>query len=939
MKSTSRPVLVWSRWLWLFFGMIGLGSFTLAESQIGIQQLKCENRSEPRGVDPGHLHFGWQLRSARRGDTQTAWEIALASSRQLLNQNEPDLWRSGRIEGSESMQIPYQGNTLVGGEEYYWKVRVWDREGNQGDWSKPACFVTALNPNQWDGARWIGYEVLPTSLRQIPGVHGNGDDLGKIAKRRSIVPLFRREFEIRPGLARALLFISGLGHYEASLNGARVGNDFLAPGWTLYSKTCLYNIHNVTQLLHDGRNALGVVVGNGFFNINREFYRKLVIAFGYPMVKLKLQLEYDDGRIESITSDSDWKTAASPITFSSIYGGEQYDAQLEQNGWDQPGFAEIGWKPVVMPDGPDGVLKPELESPLRVMQEFSPVKILQPKTGIYVYDFGQNVSGTLRLKTSGPKGKQIRLLPGELLDKNGLINQKASGEPHLLAYTLKGNGEETWQPRFTYYGARYVQVEGAVPSGQSPSASNLPLMINLQLLHTRYSGAESGSFQCSNDLFNRIFELIRWGIRGNLASVPTDCPHREKLGWLEQAYLMGPSIFYNYDIYGLYQKLMDDILDSALPNGLVPDIAPEFVPFEEGFRDSPEWGSAAVVLPWLMYRWYGDTTAMERSYSTMAAYAGYLRGKSQGGILSHGLGDWFDLGPKPPGPSQLTPMGLTATAIYYHDLDLLSQMAKILGKEEDARKYQEEAAEVKKAFNIAFFDATSGTYATGSQTSQAMPYCLGLAREDSRKKVIENLVQSIRKNGNALTAGDIGFHFVLRALQDGGTPEVIYDMNSRSDVPGYGFQLAKGATSLTESWAAREDVSNNHMMLGHLMEWLFSGLAGIRQDKDSTGFKTIVIAPQPVGDIQWVRAKFDSPRGEILSDWKQEGTRFELKVKVPIGSKAIVVLPARRLEDVLENGRAAQESEMVRGIGIRDRKAEFEIESGEYDFVVPQMQR
>ncbi len=927
-------------WLsWLFLGMMSLGSFGSAESQIQILQLKCECRSEPRGVDPDHLHFSWQLRSARRGETQTAWEIALASSWQLLNQNEPDLWRSGRIEGSENMQIPYQGNSLMGGKEYYWKARVWDRGGNHGGWSEAASFVTALNPDQWMGARWIGYEALPAALRQIPGVHGNGDNLGTIAKRRSIVPLFRREFEIRPGLTRALLFISGLGHYEASLNGAKVGNEFLAPGWTLYSKTCLYNIHNVTQLLHEGPNALGVIVGNGFFNINREYYRKLVIAFGSPMVKLKLQLEYEDGRVESIISNSDWKTSASPITFSSIYGGEQYDAQLEQDGWDQPGFAENGWKPVVMPDGPDGALKPELASPLQVMQEFSAVKIIQPKPGIYVYDFGQNVSGILRLKTRGEKGKQIRLLPGELLDKNGLINQKASGEPYLLAYTLKGHGEEKWQPRFTYYGARYVQVEGGVPSGESPSPSNLPLLLNLQLLHTRYAGAETGSFQCSNDLFNRIFELIRWGIRGNLASVPTDCPHREKLGWLEQAYLMGPSIFYNYDIYGLYQKLIGDILDSALPNGLAPDIAPEFVPFEEGFRDSPEWGSAAVILPWLMYRWYGDTVAMDRAYPVMTAYVGYLRGKSQGGILSHGLGDWFDLGPKPPGPSQLTPMGLTATAIYYHDLDLLSQMAKILGKEEDARKYQAQAAGIKQTFNEAFFDATSGVYATGSQTSQAMPYCLGLAPEDSREKVVENLVQSIRKNGNALTAGDIGFHFVLKALEEGGYSPVIFDMNSRSDVPGYGFQLAKGATSLTESWAAREDVSNNHMMLGHLMEWLFSGLAGIRQDKDSTGFRTIVIAPQPVGDIQWTRAKFDSPRGIILSDWKREGARFELKVHIPIGCKAVVALPARRLEDVMESGRPAQESEMVRGIGVREETAQFEIGSGEYDFVVPQVQR
>lgn len=650
----------------------------------------------------------------------------------------------------------------------------------------------------WGKAVWIGFENLPDSMKVVPGVHGNGDKLGNKAVKRGVVPLFRKEFVIAKKIKRATLSISGLGHYEASINGEKVGKSFLAPGWTNYDKTCLYNTYDVTSQLKPGKNALGVIVGNGFYNINRERYRKLVIAYGYPKMISKLNIEYTDGSVSTVVSGSGWKCTPSPIVFSSIYGGEDYDATLEQKGWDQPGFDDSGWKPALQVTIPSGRLTAETDYPLTVREVISVKKTEQPEPGKFLYDFGQNCSGIIELKVSGKKGSVIKLTPGELISKDKKINQRASGSPYYFSYTLKGDGVETWRPKFTYYGFRYVMVEGGVPASQKKDVDT-PQIIDLKLLHTCNSAPKVGEFSCSNDLFNRIYTLIDWAVRSNLQSVTTDCPHREKLGWLEQTYLMGASMFYNYDLHALYKKAVRDMIDSQTADGLVPDIAPEYVPFEGGFRDSPEWGSAAVILPWMIWQWYGDRAVIEEAIPMMKKYVDYLGTKADHHILSHGLGDWFDYGPKRPGEAQLTPKALTATAIWYYDIILLSKMMDLTDHKEDAKKMNLLAAEVKKAFNDKFFNKQTKVYSTGSQTAMAMPLCVGLVDETDRKAVFSNLVDSISKSGKSLTAGDIGFHFLVKALEENGGSQLLFDMNFRNDVPGYGFQLKKGATALTST--------------------------------------------------------------------------------------------------------------------------------------------
>jgi hypothetical protein len=749
-------------------------------------------------------------------------------------------------------------------------VKVWDKDGVESEWSDAGTFQTGLfSVTDWGNAKWIGYEELADELKLVPGIHGNGNDQGKKALQRPVIPLFRKNFVVLKSIASATLFVSGLGHYEAYMNGAKVGNSFLAPGWTNYDKTVFYNAYDVTKMVETGTNSLGAIVGNGFYNINRERYRKLVIAYGMPKMFCRLQIKYADGTTEDIVSDHTWKTAPSPITYTSIYGGEDYDARMEQRNWNKSGFDDSSWKNVQLVHPPAGSLAAETDYPLKVMNIFDVKEIFELKPGVSLYDFGQNASGIIELKIKGKKGQEVRLIPAELITKDKLANQKATGNPYYFSYILKGDGEEVWRPRFSYYGFRYVQVEGATPK-MIGSQSDLPVIVDLKMLHTRNSTPISGTFECSNILFNQIFSLIDWSIRSNLQSLLTDCPHREKLGWLEVTQLMGNSIHYNYDIYHFYSKMVDDMIQSQTIDGLVPDIAPEYVKFGGGFRDSPEWGSASVILPWLLYEWYGDPSVLEKAWPMMLKYVTYLKSKSENHIVSHGLGDWFDMGPKQPGESQLTPKSLTATAIYFYDLKLLSKIAGVIGKINDQQNIIAWSDSVKTSFNTKFFNPKTGVIATGSQTSMSMPYSVGLVDQEFKDLVINNLEDSIRANGKALTAGDVGFHYLVEALTKGGKSQLLYEMNNRNDVPGYGFQLSRGATALTESWPALENVSNNHLMLGHLMEWFYSGLGGIGQTENSVGYKEISIKPKMVEGLAHAKATYDSPYGPIKCDWTRK---------------------------------------------------------------------
>jgi hypothetical protein len=904
-----------------------------AAQSLRVSNLRCDYQPRPLAVQTGTPTLNWELRTTRRNVRQTAYQVLVADSPRQLDQNVGNVWDSGKVASEASIQVPYAGQALRPATTYFWKVKTWDNQGGASVWSAPADWQTGLfAPADWKGARWIAYDQLPADRVAALPVDGNKDAYTG----NNVLPLLRKQFTAKKP-TKATLFISGLGQFEAMLNGQKVGNHFLDPGWTKYDRQAQYVAFDVTKQIKNGPNALGVLLGNGFYYVPpvKERYRKLKSAFGYPKLLCRLALTYADGSQQDVVSDLSWQTAAGPVTFSSIYGGEDYNAGLEQPGWAAAGFDAQQWRPVITVDGPAELLAQQQE-PLRVLDSFKAKSIAQAQPNKWVYDFGQNASGIIELQVKGHAGDTVRIAPAELLATDKTITQKNVGRGFYFTYVLKGGGVETWRPRFTYYGFRYAQVEGGVPKGER-NPKNRPEIISLTALHTRNAAEQVGEFSCSNDLFNRTHALIDWSIKSNLASVFTDCPHREKLGWLEETHLMGASMRYRYDIATLCRKTIQDMQASQLADGLVPEIAPEYVKFEWGgdiFRDSPEWGSASIILPWYVYQWYGDRQVLASSYPMMQRYVAYLGTQAVNHINSKGLGDWYDLGPKPPGTSQLTPMGVTATAIYYYDLTLLTQIARLLGKADDALGYEKLGTEVKTAFNAKFFNPQTKQYATGSQAANAMALYMGLVAPADQAAVLDNLVQDIRSYGNALTAGDIGYRYLLRVLEDAGRSDVIFAMNSRTDVPGYGYQMAHGATALTESWAALPTVSNNHLMLGHLQEWLYGGLGGIRPAAGSVAFDKIDIRPEPVGDVISARATHQSPYGLIVSDWKKTAKAFDLTVTIPANTTATIYLPAAATATITEGNQPLAQRPELKLLAAEAGKARIQAGSGTYHFVV-----
>lgn len=850
-----------------------------------VTNLRCESRTNPIGVDTKKPVFSWELRSTQQNVMQSAYRIIVSDNDSLFEKDQGNIWDSKKITSSASIQVEYKGKELQPAKKYYWKLMVWDNKGNLSQWAKAEfqMGLIAIDPIGWSNAKWIAYDILPDSNKIIPFAHGRGKK--EWGARKDILPLLRKSFTISKPIKQATAFICGLGQFELSINGEKTGDHFLDPGWTQYSKHALYVSFDISRQLKQGENAIGVMLGNGFYYIPGERYRKLTGAFGYPKMILKLAIEYTDGTVQSIISDASWKTAPSPVIFSSIYGGEDYDAGLEQAGWNTDSFDDSKWKNAIITDGPP-VLQSQMTEPVKIMDKFPIASASQLKSNIWVFDLAQNSSAIPFITVRGKKGDTVRIIPAELVNDDGSANQRGTGGPSFYTYILKGDGKESWRPRFNYYGFRYLQVQAI-----GKDSTQLPEILSVEGWHIRNAATTVGEFTSSNELFNKTNELINWAIKSNMVSVFTDCPHREKLGWLEQTHLMGNSVQYNYDIAALNRKITRDMMNAQTADGLMPGISPEFVHFEDPFRDSPEWGSAAIILPWYNYKWYGDKRTLTEAYDMMKKYIEYLRKKASNHILSQGLGDWYDIGPNRPGFSQLTKMGITATAIYYYDLMLMTEIATLLNKQADVKQYHQLSMAVKNAFNKKFFDTQKLQYDSASQTANAIALHVGLVEPKYRNAVIEALVKDIRSRNNALTAGDVGYRYVLRALEESGRNDVIFDMNSRDDVPGYGYQLKNGATALTESWQALPSVSNNHFMLGHLMEWFYTGLAGIRLAKNGVAFNKIEIAPQPVGDLTHVKARFASPYGPVVSEWKKENGNFALTVEIPANTTAVIYLP------------------------------------------------
>lgn len=875
------------------------------------QRLRCEFAADPLGVDVPRPRLSWRVASNQRGQRQTAYRVLVASSREKLDANDGNLWDSGKTDSDQTLHVPYDGERLLSSQQVFWKVRAWDKDGEPGAWSEPATWTMGvMGESGWRG-QWI---VAPWQTEAI---------------------LMRKEFPVREDVKRAIVHVCGLGHYEMSINGQKSGEALLAPGWTMYDETCLYETHDVTDLLQQGDNAIGVALGDGMYHTERRHrFSKFQGTFGPQRLIAQVELEYEDGSREVVGTDETWRVDPGPVAYNDVFGGEDYDARKLEDGWSTPGFDDSHWASAVLLVRPSGRLRGLTSSapPIEAIEVIEPVAINTLSPTRDVVDLGQNTSYMPRITVSGPAGSTIRLTHAEVLHPDGEINRNTCGGnrgPAYWQHTKRTDEDETWFPQFFYAGCRYLQVDKipAEEGGETPELEKIEGVVV-------HSTAEPiGHFECSNELLNRIRTLVRWAQRSNMVSVLTDCPHREKLGWLEQYHLNGPGVRYEFDASRIFIKGMRDMSDSQTDAGLVPNIAPEYTEFPGTFRAAAEWGAAAILVPWQHYQATGDERLLADYYEMMQDYLAYLGSIAQDHIVDEGLGDWYDLGPADrPGHAQLTPPPVTATAFYFLDAQRMSQIAKLLGKDNDAQRYEQLASDIRDAWRKKYRN-DDGTYATGSQCSNSIALVMGLAEERDRDAALEALVRDVRERGDAMTAGDVGFRYLLQALAQNGRSDVIYDMINQTERPGYGYQLEQGATSLTEAWDANHHASHNHFMLGHIMEWFYKDLVGIASDPAGPGYQRIIIRPNPVGDLEWAEATHDSIRGPIKVRWDRADDQFKLKVTIPANTTATVYVPGDSSVNVTEGGQSAGESGGVEHLRDEAGRAVYAIASGSYEFV------
>jgi hypothetical protein len=747
------------------------------------------------------------------------------------------------------------------------------------------------------------------------------------------MPVFRREFNVKAKVAKATLRIAGLGQYEVSLDGRLLSPVGLHQAWTDYRRTVTYDSYPV--VLKPGKHVLGVMLGNGMYNAQRTNgrYMKFEGSFGAPKWIAELQVKYGDGKRETVGTDAQWKAAKGPVTFSSIYGGEDYDASKQQLGWDSPTFNDAGWSAATETVGPGGALIKAIAPDVRAWDTHEPVKTTEVRPGVTVYDLGQNFAGVPSIRVTGPAGAVLKLTPGELLKADGSVSQGSSGGPMWWSYTLRGDAQgESWAPRFGYYGFRYVQAEWHFINTPAP-----PRIDEIKGVEWHSASKIAGSFESSNEMLNAIHRMIVYAMHNNEVSLFTDCPHREKLGWLEETHLVASGLMFNNDLRGLYAATEKNIADAQHADGEVATIAPEYVVFgteakPSVFDSSPEWGSASVLGPWAAYRFYADKDELERSYPVMQAYVKFLEGKAVDGIVAYGLGDWYDIGPKPPGVSQDTSLGVTGTLMLYEDAAAMGKIAALLGRADDAAAYRQLARREADAFDAKYWNAEKGYYDTGSQTANAMPLALGIVPEERKAAVLAHIVADIHVHEDHITAGDVGYPYLLRALMEGGENDLLLAMMLRKDPPSYGSQLAAGATALTEAWDANPRSSQDHFMLGDAEEWLYRGLGGIDIDMSRDKDERITIRPALVDGVNWVKCGYKSVLGKIESDWKQEDRTTSMDVAIPPGATATLVLPVKMTPSPPENGLPKGKGPQLTEIRRDDEEVVYRATAGLYHF-------
>jgi alpha-L-rhamnosidase len=875
-----------------------LGEHTMTDLLAIATALRCEYLENPLAVDAASPRLSWEMACDAAGAAQSAYRVIAADTKQALKSNGGNLWDSGKVESNQSLQVHYAGETLTSCQQVFWKVMLWDGQGKAGRWSKVATFTMGLlDARDWQ-AEWIGNYLGNTNTS----------------------PLLRKEFALRGKVKRALFHATACGLYQLTVNGKAVHDDCFAPGWTDYEKRKYYRCYDLTKQLQRGeQHCLGAEIGDGWYRERYGCWTDRTKRYGSHVLFLgQLRIEYDDGSIEIVPTDTSWNSVLGGTVQNSFYNGESVDAQLVPKGWNRVGFNEAGWSPAVCRNpagGKDVPLECYPAEPVRMTEELKPIKQWSVAPGKVIYDFGQNFAGRVRLHVKGKAGCVVRMRFGEMVNlDNTLYIDNMRSAVCTDTYVMKGAKREVWEPQFTFHGFRYVEVSGSpVP----PSLNNVTGVV-LGSDTTRV-----GDFACSSKMVNQLYSNAVWTQRANFLEVPTDCPQRdERLGWTGDAQVFIRTAVANMDVAAFFTKWMNDLLDSQYPDGAFPNVSPDVL----GSRGGAAWGDAGVVCPWTLYQCYEDRDLLAKMYPAMKRWVAYLK-KTSNKLLCEStqcFGDWLSI-------KANTPKEVIRTAHFAYASDITRKAAEVLGKKGDAARYAKLFDDIKEVFNTAFV-AKNGKIQGDTQTAYLMAIKFGLLSEKQVGQAAKHLVADIKKKNTHSSTGFVGTGLIMSVLRDTGNLDIAYKLLENTTFPSWGYSVVNGATTIWERWngwtteGGPGDVNMNsysHYAYGAVVEWMFDTIAGI--DHCGSGFQHFTLRPQPGGSLTHATATYRSPYGLIRSAWRKRGQQMRYEATIPANTRATVMLPVGALASVKLDGKPLK----AQGIAVADDGG-FVLAAGEY---------
>ena len=943
-----------------------------------VENLRCEYLVNPLGVDAASPRLSWVIVSSKRGDLQRSCQIIVSSSLELLAKDEGDLWNTGKLESDKSIQVKYQGKPLQSRIKYYWKVRVWDVNGEPSKWSRAATWSMGLLAKQnWSNAQWIAYKDgeqwkkewkshKDAELNNIPQpiwpntswpwLTGKDSTIFKLYEmpdpKYDPSPLFRKGFLVNKKVRLASLYVCGLGYYEAFLNGKKVGDHVLDPGWTNYEQRSLYVTYDITNQIKKGENAIGIMLGRGQYNpLCNDIWGLSKSAWvDQPKVIALLHLEFTDGTNVEVKTDNSWKTMGGPIVYDDTRQGELYDARLEQKGWSSSSFNESNWKNVSVVNW-NSRLESQMMPPIRCFAPIAPVKTVIKGKGIIVYDIGKNIAGWARVKVRGKSGDKvlveycetpsdIELIPSltpsrfkfNMKDKQyASFYDKCVNVRQQNGYILKGEGEETFECHFSYKGFQYIRV--TVDNGVViDKVEGVPVHTDVEI---------AGEFTCSNPVINQTQQNSVNSLLNNYHSIATDCPHREKQGWTADNYMAAQAAIYNFKMAGFYEKWITDLAGTQSSLGGLGTVAPAT---NYDMNASTVWPAAIVFIPWNLYGFYADTQTMDKNYDVMLRFAKssllrQVKGKPE--IINDVLGDWISplmvINDSIRNNTMAPPEGFTiyGTASHYLIVKRLSEINKTLGRDKEAQEMDEWAKRIAENFNKEFLDEKSLTYHGDKpteyrQSANTVPLEYGLVSKEKQGAVLNNLIQDIHAKGDRLSTGFMGTTALMEYLP-AVNPELAYKIATQKNYPGWGYMIEQGANSMWESWDGYD--SRNHTPFCLISAYFYKYLAGIQNDYTAPGFKHVIINPSIVGDLNSVNAYHDAMYGRIKSSWKRENQKLTMEVSIPVNTTATIYVTAKPGSEIMESGKPAKKVKGVEFLGEANGKVIYKVGSGNYSFI------